>query len=231
MLNPLAPFGARPGWAGVVALALWSCLAPVHAQQPAQFQLSGFASLVGGKVLGGADASDAPWRSCTAPCYVADWNHGGAYDAQLSLKPESRAGLQGTWVFNQSFSATAQVTARATDAAARLELAYLTYAWANWQLQVGRKRIPLYFYSDFQDVGIAYPWVSPPPDLYGSEATNYNGVSLRYRGSVSGIGVSASAFTGSEHLRDAPVYRRYETQAVDIDWTRLWGGDLELSQA
>ena len=49
--------------------------------------------------------------------------------------------------------------------------------------QVGRKRIPLYYYSDFQDIGLSYPWVSPPPELYGWEVTNYNGGSLRYNDS------------------------------------------------
>lgn len=190
-------------------------------------QWSGFATITAGRVLGGAPAE---FVNCSGPCYVADWNHGGVYGTQWQLQPESRAGVQATLVLSPALSATAQATVRADDARAQLELAFLSYKFGNWDLQLGRKRIPLYFYSDFQDIGVAYPWVSPPPDLYGWEATNYNGISLRYRGSTGGMGVSASAFAGAEHLRDAPLYKLYEKRPVNIDWTGLRGADLELNK-
>lgn len=212
----------------LVALALLHASAPLLAQtQEPVLQWSGFATLTAGRALGGAPADFA---KCSGVCYVADWSHASVYGSGWQLQPESRAGVQATLVFSPALSATAQATVRADDAKAQLELAVLSYKFGNWDLQLGRKRIPLYFYSDFQDIGVAYPWVSPPPDLYGWEATNYNGVSLRYRGSVDGMGVSASAFAGSEHIHDAPIYQLYETQPVDIDWTRLFGGDLELSR-
>lgn len=50
--------------------------------------------------------------------------------------------------------------------------------WAEWKLQIGRKRLPLYYYSDFQDVGYAYNTVRPSPDVYGWDIVNYNGASL-----------------------------------------------------
>jgi hypothetical protein len=212
---------------GIVITGLVS---PVQAQEPANFHISGFASLIGGKVLGGATDAMAAYAHCRHPCYVADWSNGGVYDRKFSLNPESRMGVQGTYVFNQTLSATAQITSRAMDSGPRLEWGFLSAKFGNWDLQLGRKRIPLYFYPDFQDVGIAYPWVSPPPDLYGWEVTNYNGASLRYRGSIDGLGVSGSMFAGSEHVKDSGLYRIYETAPVDIRWTKLVGADLELSK-
>ncbi len=213
--------------AGVLLTSLTSS---VLAQDVENFKVSGFASLIGGKVLSGAADATAGYAHCTHPCYVADWSNGGLYDRKFSLKPESRIGIQGTYVFNPTLSATAQITSRAVDSDPRLEWAYLSTKFGNWDLQLGRKRIPLYFYSDFQDVGVAYPWVSPPPDLYGWEVTNYNGASLRYRSSIDDMGVSGSIFTGSEHIKDSALYRIYEATPVDIQWTKLMGADLELAK-
>ena len=213
-----------------VMLAMLTATSQPLAQEAPQWLLSGFASVVGGKVLSGQSDVSASYPYCTPPCYVADWANGGVYGTSLTLKPESRIGLQATYVFNPAWSATAQVTSRAVDASPRLEWAYLSYKFGNWDLQLGRKRIPLYFYSDFQDIGVAYPWISPPPDLYGWEATNYNGASLRYRGTLGGVGVSSSIFAGSESVNNARLYTLYETQPVDIEWTDLMGADLELNR-
>ena len=199
-------------------------------QTSSNFRLSGFFSLVGGKVLSGSDTSSAGFVNCTSPCYVADWSNAGVYDKGFSFQPESRIGVQGTYIFNPALSATAQITSRAVDADPNLEWAYLSYKFADWDLQLGRKRIPLYFYSDFQDIGVAYPWVSPPADLYGWEATNYNGASLRYRSSLDGMGISGSVFFGSEDIKEARYFKMYIDERVDVQWNNLAGADLELNK-
>ncbi|MEF3019424.1 hypothetical protein V3478_33245, partial [Pseudomonas aeruginosa] len=86
-----------------------------------------------------------------------------------------RAGVQGEWQLDPQWSAVAQITARTLqDQHVKLEWAYVTYApTPEWKLQVGRKRIPLYYYSDFQDVGFAYNTVRPSPDVYGWDVVNY----------------------------------------------------------
>ncbi len=206
-----------------------SLLAPtVFAEASANYRLSGFASLVAGSTVSGRDDAVGTPPGCTAPCYVADWNNGGVYGRHLSLRPESRVGVQGTWVATPELSATAQLKARAVESRARLEWAYLSYKSGPWDFQIGRKRIPLYYYSEFQDVGVAYPWVSPPPDVYGWEVTNYNGASLRYRDNVGEVGVSASVYGGAEKRKAARIYRMSTTDTVDVEWERLLGADLEL---
>jgi hypothetical protein len=199
-----------------------------HAEDIQRFQISGFASIVAGQVLHGSNDPSSGFANCTAPCFIADWSNAGVYDRRLTLKPESRVGVQGSYQFNEHLSTTIQATSRATDPSPRLEWAYLSYKIGDWDLQLGRKRIPLYFYSDFQDVGLAYPWITPPPDLYGWEVTNYNGASVRYRTRLNDVALSASLFKGYEHLKDARIYRIYGSERVDTQWNNLIGADLEV---
>ncbi len=134
---------------------------------------------------------------------MADWANFGVYEKNFSLAEESRIGIQGTAKFSDALSGTAQVVSRGTKTTPDLTWAYLGYKITpNLELQVGRKRIPLYYYSDFQDIGVAYPWVAPPPELYGWDATNYNGASLRYKTTLGSASVSASLLAGSEKIKD-----------------------------
>lgn len=212
---------------GLVALVASSGL---YAQSEENFKLSGFASVVGGKVFGGSDNFPLGNPKYTAPSYVADWFNAGVYEKKFSLKPETRVGVQGTYEFTKQFSATAQITSRAVDADPSLEWAYLTHKTGNWEFQVGRKRIPLYYYSDFQDIGVAYPWITPPSDLYGWEATNYNGASVRYRVSSGGVNYVASLFAGTEKVKDSRYFGMSSTDTTDLQWKSIIGGDFELSK-
>jgi len=135
-------FARKPMLVGLVALIASS---GAFAQSEANFKLSGFASVVGGKVFGGSDNFPLGNPKYTAPSYVADWFNAGVYEKKFSLKPETRVGVQGTYEFTKQFSATAQITSRAVDADPSLEWAYLTHKTGNWEFQVGRKRIPRRF--------------------------------------------------------------------------------------
>ncbi|UUZ56521.1 hypothetical protein LP419_15965 [Massilia sp. H-1] len=75
-------FLSRPGRSAAVTLAISLCCAgPLHAaddEAPSALKLSGFLSLVGGRVSGdlgadylGPDAIDG--HPC--PCYIADWGN------------------------------------------------------------------------------------------------------------------------------------------------------------
>jgi len=219
--------------AGVVAAAS----GPALAQEPAAdsaLKLTGFMSVVGGRVLGsnlGADYTGSPTiagQQC--PCYVADWHNAGVYDHSFALDQESRAGIQAKYTVSRDLNLVAQIVIRATDFKPSVQWAYAAYAVdRNWEVQFGRKRIPLYFYSDFQDVGAAYPWVSTPPELYGWEAANYNGASVRYKNAIGDTNVTASMFAGGETVQDSKYYKLLSTGATKIRWRNLVGGDVELS--
>jgi hypothetical protein len=197
------------------------------------FKISGFLSVVGGKVLKGdlsagyAGPSNLAGEAC--PCYIADWSNAGVYSNQFSLQPESRVGVQATYSINKDLSIVGQVVSRGTEATPNVQWAYGSYKWdKNWEVQVGRKRIPLYFYSDFQDIGSSYPWVSPPPELYGWEATNYNGASLRYSDNIGATNLTSSAFAGAEKVKDSGYQSLYYSGKTTVKWSNLAGADLEL---
>ena len=202
---------------------------------PSNLKLSGFLSIVGGRTFNGelpANYSGSPVINGTAcPCYTADWSNAGVYNSSFSLQPESHAGIQATYALNKDFNLTGQVVVRGTDSTPNVQWAYASYKLNNeWEVQVGRKRIPLYFYSDFQDIGISYPWISPPPELYGWEATNYNGASIRYRTSLGDSNLAFSAFGGREKVNDSLYEKLSYTGQTDVTWSNIFGADAQLDR-
>lgn len=206
------------------------CSSPALAQDSnSDFKVTGFLSVVGGKVISG-DKDGVPILSDKCPCYTADWGNGGVYRDSLSFKPESRAGIQLNYKPSADLSLVGQIVARATDTTPNIQWAYGGYKFnKNWELQVGRKRIPLYYYSDFQDVGLSYPWVAPPPELYGWEVTNFNGASLRYTNTYGETNVSASLFAGSETVKDPRYLLLYYPDKSEVSWKSIVGGDMEIN--
>jgi len=140
-----------------------------------------------------------------------------AYNSNYALTPEA--------------SLVGQVVVRGTNGTPDLTWAYAGYKLTkNWEVQVGRKRIPLYYYSDFQDIGVSYPWVSPPPELYGWDATNYNGASLRYSASYGDTNVTSSLFTGREDVDKSLYWKLYNANNVKVSWKNILGADLEINR-
>ncbi|HZX29513.1 MAG TPA: porin [Telluria sp.] len=214
-------------------LAAWA--GPAAAQDAdSPFKFSGFASIVAGRLTAnqlepdyaGPDTIDG----VRCPCYIADWGNAGVYDHNWSLKPESRLGVQMKYAIAPAWNAVAQVVVRGSDSTPNLQWAYLSYSPSREvEIQLGRKRIPLYYYSDFQDIGMSYPWVTPPPELYGWEATNYNGASVRWRTQAGDTNVTASVMAGKETVNDSLYQRLYYDSKTKVVWGRLLGADLELA--
>jgi len=215
----------------VLAALAAACASPtVHATD---FTTSGFATLAIGQTSGpcvvGAMAPEFNGR-CTR--YIADWAHAGVYEDRLDAKPETRAGVQGTWRIAPEFSATTQLTARALrDQHVNVEWLYGTWQPTSaWTVQVGRKRLPLYYYSDFQDIGYAYNTVRPSPDVYGWDVVNYNGVNVSHTSDLGGWTVRTDLLAGSERSRKNAYSRLLTAQAKDIRWQGITGLVVEASQ-
>lgn len=200
-----------------------------------QLHVTGFVSAVGGQVTNTQVTSDYAGpltiKGVECPCYIADWANGGMYADSMSFTPESRAGVQASYRITPEFSLTGQLTSRGTSLTPDLQWAYAALKLnSDLELQVGRKRIPLYYYSDFQDVGVSYPWISPPPEIYGWEATNYNGISMRFNRQFNEININASAFTGSEKVKDSSYQQFYFYQkSNNVNWNNLIGADIEIN--
>ena len=203
----------------------------------AEVQFSGFASIIGGTVLHGT--LQGPWpanENVKCPCYLADWANFGMYNNSVSLTPESRIGLQATAKLTDDLSATGQLLSRGTVLTPKLQWAYLTYnLGSDWEVQAGRKRIPLSYYSDSQDVGVSYPLIAPSPELYGWEATNYNGINVNKKIQLAGAAVSSSIFTGSETVNNDRYALVQETQPLNqswwnVSWNNILGTSVEVSK-
>lgn len=223
-------------YSGMAVAAAAFCLSPAARAQEApgvDFSGSGFLTLAAGKVVRG----DAPssFNGYRAPAFVTDYAQAGVYENnELSIKPDSRLGLQGTTTFDPQFSLTGQVVSRgAQNGKANLEWAYGSY-YIDDQLtfQLGRKRLPLFYYSETQDVGFSYPWVHLPSGQYGWEIVNYNGANLRYQAQWENWASSLNVFAGSETRTDNGYWKIYNGKGTRTNskWSNIAGADMLLSR-
>ena len=90
-------------------------------------------------------------------------------------------------------------------------------------MQAGRKRLPLYYYSDYFDVGYAYYWIRPPPDVYTWQITNYNGASLLYETALGQWDTSLNLYYGSEESEDNELLSLLFGASVDETWKNMIG--------
>jgi len=207
---------------------------PAPTESSSNFHISGFLSVIGGQVFNGSLPANyigpSQLNGVNCPCYIADWANGGVYRDHFSLKPESHAGVQLQYNFSPQLNFVGQVVIRGEDTTPNVTWAYANYKLdEHWEIHVGRQRIPLYYYSPFQDVGFAYPWVSPPPELYGWDATNYNGASLRYTNSFGENNVTSSLFAGEEKVANSGYYKLNYSGDTDVSWADIVGADIELN--
>lgn len=194
---------------------------------------SGFATLVAGRSFGDCRSStmSSTYASeCTR--YIADWSHAGVYTGSWSASEESRAGVQWDAKLTPDLASTVQLTGRLSPGQkAAVEWAYLSYSGVkDWTFQLGRKRLPLYYYSDFQDVGYAYNTVRPAPDVYGWDVVNYNGASARYQTRSGEWSFRQDVFAGGESSKNNPYQKLITTDKTTTKWTNIVGASLEMNR-
>ncbi len=185
------------------ALLLSSMALAAGSGYGAEIKLNGFASFVGGKAFNGQRLPNG-----TLSSYLADPVHAlvagtinddARYSDEVSFRPDSIYGLQVNAFLGQGLRATAQLTGKgANDFETEIEWAYLSYdVTESTTLQAGRQRIPLYFYSDFLDVGYAYHWIRPPVEVYGSTMSTYEGFSIMHNGALGNWDTSTRLYSGA----------------------------------
>ena len=195
----------------------------------AEINFSGFSSVNAGRVLSG---SGAP-QFGVPPTFLADYPIVSTYDEEWSFAPESLIGVQANGNLAQGLTATAQIVGRgAEDFDAKLEWAYLSYDINdNWTVQAGKKRLPLFYYSDFYDVGYAYVWMRPPADTYTWQIFNYNGANVTYRNTWGEWAFGANLYAGREDSKDNRLLSEFffgePTREI---WDDIIGGVINLSR-
>lgn len=194
-----------------------------------EVNFSGYATLGMGKVLSGEHKT---FYDQQCPCYIANFPDVGVYDRSLSFTPDTRFGLQAVAKIDDKTSLTGQVTAHGGNSLKpTLDWAYLSRDLSNTlTLQAGRKRLPLYQYSDFANLGYAYPWIRPPADLYGWQIVNYNGANLLYRNAWDDLAVRANAWMGREDDSDNRMLGKlYYGSKIEESWKNIFGSYVELT--
>ena len=96
------------------------------------------------------------------------------------LDQDSLIGVQFEVKFTEQFKFVTQVVAKGRyDYDVVAEMAYLSYETDRFTTRAGRLRTPFYMYSDYLDVGYAYPMLRPSESLYDNVIiSTYEGMDL-----------------------------------------------------
>jgi hypothetical protein len=211
----------------ITATLLLASASMAHADD---FTVSGFATVTAGKAYSGYDGQ---FMAFPCPCFIGNYEHAATYNNNAwSMANESLVGLQGKYQFTPKLSGTVQAVARASDGRKLdVDWAYLSYDVApDTTVQVGRRRLPIYAYSDSVYVGYTLPWVRVPQDIYGWEVGAYNGVNVRHTGSIGDWAVTGTLFAGQEVSKNNPEMTKiYDGYRVDDSWKHILGGYLDVS--
>lgn len=152
----------------------------------ADINWNGFMSIGAGKTLD----SDTT--------YTVEPTTGGAYDDEIRFAPESVVGLQAQTVISDDLRATVQMVGKgAADFNTVIDWAYVSYDLKdNLTLNAGRFRLPIYYYSDFLDVGYAYHWIRPPVEVYSAPTSQLEGINLYHTMFLGDVEVATQAWYG-----------------------------------
>lgn len=198
-----------------VAAALLSAAAGAHAE----VRVSGFGQVVGGATLDDGDVY--PERS---------------YDTDVDFRGESLFAVQIDADLNERVTAVGQVLARGQDDFdAELAWAYAKVDLGHgFSAKFGRQRTPLYRYSDFLDVGYAYPWVRPPVAMYNQPWSNNDGVSLSHTANIgnwySQVQAIYGEFEGDAQFDNTPRKAKLE-KLTGVAWDMEYNEWLSLRAA
>lgn len=123
-------------------------LSGVHANNLDNINISGFGSVAVGKSTN-------------------DVNYAGYDSERWNVSQDSLAGIQLDARINDKAKFVAQVVANGRyDYELAVEMAYVSYELDDFTVRAGKLRTPLFMYSDYLDVGYAYPMLRPSQELY-----------------------------------------------------------------
>lgn len=204
--------------------------------QAVEIEWSGYGSIVAGKTLGTVDDPLNPGQR-RDEILTADFYDVGQYDNDLTFNAESVFALQAVARLSDGLKITAQLVAKGTDDyEPEFDWLYLTYDLTeDWTLMAGRRNIPMYYYSEFSEIGYAYPWVRPPSNLYWWQITQFNGVHAMRSFEWGDYSNTITMFYGNEYSHNNKemnyydrLYRVPSTQ-VDEFWTNIAGVNWNIS--
>ncbi|KPV93731.1 hypothetical protein AN214_04225 [Pseudoalteromonas sp. P1-9] len=202
----------------------------------AELKISGYGSIIAGKTLGTVDDPLNPGQK-RDEILTADFYDVGQYNNDLTFKAESILAVQGTYRFNNKLSFTAQLVAKGVDDfKPEFDWYYVTYqANEDWTFMAGRRNIPMYYFSEFAEVGYAYPWMRPPSNLYWWQVTQFDGAHAMYSFEIGDYSNTITAFYGNEYSDDNVEMLYYDklyggtARTVNEYWTDIAGFNWNMS--
>lgn len=113
--------------------------------------------------------------------------------SRFSASSESVIGLQMDFSMSEHWRSTVQMTSSlGFDNTIYDAWAFLTYTPTDdLTIRFGRLRTPWYLYSEYLEVGFAYPRVRPPLEVYQIPFPNYEGFDIAYSFEIFGISALA----------------------------------------
>ncbi|MDE3270964.1 porin [Pseudoalteromonas sp. G4] len=202
----------------------------------AELKISGYGSIIAGKTLGTVDDPLNPGQK-RDEILTADFYDVGQYTNDLTFKAESILAVQGTYKFNSQLSVTAQLVAKGVDDFnPEFDWYYVTYqANEDWTFMAGRRNIPMYYFSEYAEVGYAYPWMRPPSNLYWWQVTQFDGAHAMYSFELGEYSNTITAFYGNEYSDDNVEMLYYDklyggnARTVNEYWTDIAGFNWNMS--
>lgn len=147
------------------------------------------------------------------------------YTDEFSFDRNTSAALQATRRLDDQSAITAQVYANGAEDNYAATMKWLYFTWdasteSRWRIgKIGR---PVYYYSDFLNVGYAYHWVTPPQEVYSLDTT-MTGIDYTRSGTLADFEWSAEFMAGTENQHIGNL--NADTQSRDIH-----GGVLNLTR-
>lgn len=197
----------------LAAAALVAC-AGAHAgyQSPdGNFSLSGFGTLGAAKTTTDDVIMNYPGQ------------RGGA-TKDVSLNPDSKLAVQGTYKFTPTLSATTQVMTK-FDGDGQYE-PKIEWIFGKWQatpglsIRAGRMGAPYFMISDFRDVGYANLAVRPQLEVYGQvPVSQFEGADISYQLNLGDTTITSSLWAGDSHTKYTSALNK-TSSVLDVKKTR-----------
>lgn len=204
--------------------------------QAVDFKVSGYGSIVGGKVVSGDLDPSGEVE------FQVDFYDYAYYVEEWAWDKESLIALQMVASINNRLDATIQLVAKAADEwTPDIDWFYLTYKLNDSsKIMAGRRMLPMYYFSEYMEVGFAYPWIRPPANLYWWEITQFNGLTYLYNFELGNWNLDFSAFMGEEtqtKIKSHDFWRNrggyyfppagvYISGTADVTWSDIIGVNL-----
>ncbi|RJG17207.1 hypothetical protein D4A39_10755 [Alcanivorax profundi] len=166
----------------------------------------------------------AGMSQANADTTTGEASHIDGADGDWSHDALTRAGIQFNARINDRAEAVVQLFASGEDDFdAEIQWGYLDYDLTDTvAIKAGRIVAPFYMHSQYVDVGYAYPWVTPPAEVYQlAPIKTMEGIETAWSFNTGGLSHRLAVFWGSSTVDGGPRTGNANFQADDLGGINL----------